>query len=419
MASALPVEAAESSIQPAVGKLRRPAVLQVLPALVTGGVERGTVDIAAALVQSGWTAIVASAGGPMVREVERAGATHVTLSLESKNPLSIHANIGRLARIIGELEVDIVHARSRAPAWSAYYAARRTGRRFVTTFHSPYTLGFPGKRWYNQIMARGERVIAISHFVADHVLANYKVDPERLRVVPRGVDIDSFDTARVYPGRIIQLAEAWRLPDGVPVVMLPGRLTRWKGHTVLIDALARLRRKQPGRLLRCIFVGSDQGRTGYRRELEERARRNGLADTLQIVDDCRDMPAAYMLADVVVSASTDPEGFGRVAIEAQAMGKPVIATNHGAARETVIDGSTGLLTRPGDPDALADALERMLALSTAEREALAARAIDNVRRGFTKQQMCERTLAIYHELLDYRDLVELPVGTASGHPGDQ
>jgi len=399
---------AESSTATGVSKLRRPVVLQVLPSLVTGGVERGTVDIAGALARAGWVAVVASSGGAMVREVERAGAIHVTLPLDSKNPSTIRANIGRLSALIDAYEVDIVHARSRAPAWSAYYAARRRGRHFVTTFHSPYSLSFPGKRWYNQIMARGKRVIAISHFIADHVQAQYGVGPDRLRMVPRGVDLDAFDPMRVFPGRMIQLAEAWRLPDGVPVVMLPGRLTRWKGHTVLIDALTQLRRRQPGRLLRCLFVGSDQGRHGYRRELEKLTRQRELGDVLQIVDNCRDMPAAYMLADVVVSASTDPEGFGRVAVEAQAMGKPVIAAAHGAARETVVDNVTGMLVRPGDAHALADALERMLALGTVEREALAARAIEHVRQGFTKQQMCERTLAVYHELLDYRDLVEPP-----------
>lgn len=403
---AMSSEAAESSIAGARSKLRQPVVLQVLPSLVTGGVERGTVDVAGALVQAGWKAIVASAGGPMVREVERAGAVHVTLPLASKNPLTMCANIGRLSGLIGASGVDIVHARSRAPAWSAYYAARRMGRHFVTTFHGTYSLGFPGKRWYNRVMARGERIIAISNFIADHLTQTYGVPAERIRVIQRGIDLDAFDPAHVFPGRIIQLAEAWRLPDGVPVIMLPARLTRWKGHTVLIEALARLRQRQPGRPLRCLFVGADQGRIAYRRELEERARRHGLADVVQIVDECRDMPAAYMLADVVVSASTDPEAFGRVAVEAQAMGKPVIVTNHGGARETVVENSTGLLTPPGDAGALANALEQALALTTAEREALGQRAIDNARRKFSKQQMCDRTLNVYHELLDYRDLLE-------------
>lgn len=400
--------AAESSIAGALSKLRRPVVLQVLPSLVTGGVERGTVDISAALVEAGWKAIVASSGGPMVREIERTGANHVTLPLASKNPLTMHANVGRLAELIGASGVDIVHARSRAPAWSAFFAARRMGRHFLTTFHGTYSLGLPGKRWYNSVMARGERVIAGSNFIAEHVAAIYGVPRERLRVIPRGIDLDAFDPGRVGSGRIIQLAQAWRLPDGVPVIMLPARLTRWKGHTVLIEALSRLRQRQPGRPLRCLFVGADQGRHAYRQELEDRARRLDLTDVVQIVDECRDMPAALMLADVVVSASTDPEAFGRVAVEAQAMGKPVIATAHGGARETVIDNVTGLLTPPSDAGALADRLERALALTTAEREALGERAIDNARRNFGKRQMCDRTLDVYRELLDYRDLVEGP-----------
>ena len=212
---------------PATG--RAPAVLQVVPALVTGGVERGTVEIAAALAQAGWRSIVASSGGPMVREIERAGAQHVTLPLATKNLLGIRRNIGRLARLIEAENIDLVHARSRAPAWSAFYAARRTGRRFVTTFHNIYGGETRLKRAYNAIMARGERVIAISDFVGSHASAVYHVTPSQLRIIPRGVDRSRFDPESIAQPRIITLAKEWRLQDGVPVVMLPGRVTRWNG----------------------------------------------------------------------------------------------------------------------------------------------------------------------------------------------
>ncbi len=373
----------------------RPTVLQVLPALETGGVERGAVDIARALAEAGWRALVASAGGAMVREIERAGAEHIALPLDAKGPLAIRANIARIIRLIEAEGVDLVHARSRAPAWSALAAARRTGRPFVTTFHGAYSAGNPLKRLYNAVMTRGDRVIAISEFIAGHIRETYRIDEAKLRIIPRGIDFSLFDPARVGAERLVALARRWRLDDGVPVAMLPGRLTRWKGHGVMIDALARLGRDD----IRCLFVGSDQGRTGYRRELEERARRRGVAGVVQIVGDCRDMPAAYMLADAVVSASLDPEAFGRVAVEAQAMGRPTIATDHGGARETLADGETGWLVPPGDPDALAAALGRALSLSTEAREALAGRAIARARERYSREAMCARTLDVYRELI--------------------
>jgi glycosyltransferase involved in cell wall biosynthesis len=384
-----PIEAPSDAV-------RQPVVMQVLPALVTGGVERGTVDMAVALAEAGWKAIVASEGGPMVRELTRAGAEHITLPLASKNPLTIRSNAGKLAQIIKANGVDIVHARSRAPAWSAWMAAQDTGAHYVTTFHGTYNLGgFGLKQKYNAIMTRGERVIAISDFIAEHARRVYGLEPERIRVVHRGIDMARFDPARISPERIIQLAQKWRLPDGYQVIMLPGRLTRWKGQAVLIEALALLGRHD----VRCLLVGSDQGRTGYREELVELIKRRDLTDVVHLADECNDMPAAYMLTDVVVSASTDPEAFGRIAVEGQAMGRPVIATAHGATDETVLPGRTGWLTAPGDPAALAQALDRFLSLSGEERELMAADAMDFVRAKFSKQTMCARTLDVYREVL--------------------
>lgn len=371
-------------------------VLQVLPRLVAGGVERGTIDVAAALMAAGWNAVVASAGGPMVHELERLGATHVVLPVASKNPFVVRANIDRLAAVIRRFDVDIVHARSRAPAWSARYAARRAGRHFVTTFHNAYGMGSTLKRRYNAVMATGERVIAISHFVAEHVAANYAVPPERLRVIPRGIDLNRFDPDRVRPERLVALMKAWRLPDGVPIVLLPGRLTRWKGQLVLIDAIARLGRPE----VHAVILGGGNAR--YRRELEEAVMKTDFAGNFRFIDDCTDLTAAYMLADVVVSASTSPEGFGRVIVEAQAMGKPVIATAHGGACETVLAGETGWLVPPGDAATLAAALAQALDLDEATRFAVAKRGIAHVREQFSSALMTARTLAVYEELVGQR-----------------
>jgi glycosyltransferase involved in cell wall biosynthesis len=213
--------------------------------------------------------------------------------------------------------------------------------------------------------------------------------------VHRGVDLSRFDPNRVSQERIIQLAQRWRLPDGYPVIMLPGRLTRWKGQTVLIEALAMLGRRD----VRCLLVGSDQGRDSYTDELKSLVQRRGLTDVVHIVGECNDMPAAYMLTDVVVSASTDPEAFGRVIVEGQAMGRPVVATNNGAARENVLDGKTGSLVPPDNPAALASALAFALAIGSEERETRAALAIRFVRENFSRELMCARTLGVYAEII--------------------
>ena len=373
-----------------------PVILQVLPSLGGGGVERGTVEMTAALTEAGWTALVVSSGGPMVRDIERAGGKHIQLPVHSKNPFVMRKNKDRLARVVNEYGVDLVHARSRAPAWSALGAARRTGTPFVTTVHGPYGFGLPFKRLYNSVMTRGDRVIAVSEFIRGYILDNYKkVDPDRIRVIHRGVNIDIFDPARITAARVIHLATEWRIPDGVPVVMLPGRLTRWKGHQVLFKALAQLK----DRPMRCLIVGDDQGRTGYRRELDTMVQKLGLQSVVHIVGNCRDMAAAYKLSDVVVSASTEPEAFGRTVAEAQAVGKPVIAPNHGAAPEILLPGVTGWLVPPNDPHALAGALEKALDLDTDARERLAKAAIARVHDNFTTRKMCDATIAVYRELL--------------------
>lgn len=372
-----------------------PVVLQIVPSLVTGGAERGTIEIAAAIVAAGGTAIVASEGGPMENDLRRAGALHLKLPAASKNPIVMYRNVARIAQIVESYNVGIVHVRSRAPAWSARAACQRTGAHFITTFHAPYNFSNALKKRYNQIMAEGERVIAISEFIAQHVRDNYNVDPARLRVIRRGIDIARFDPDRVSAERMIQLSTRWRLPDGVPLILMPGRLTRWKGQTVLLDALAQLKDVD----FRCVMVGSDQGRTAYRRELEGLIASHGLEARVSIMDECNDMPAAYMLSDVVVSASTDPEGFGRVIGEAQAMGRPVVASDHGGAREQVIDRRTGFLFPNGDAAALAAGLRRALSLAPDARARLHDDAIHRVRAEFSKDQMCARTLGVYREVL--------------------
>ena len=374
---------------------KAPTVMQVLPALRSGGVERGTVDIARALIAAGWKSIVVSAGGPMVHELDRAGATHVTLPVGAKNPFKWRRGYDRLVDLAFEHNVDIIHARSRMPAWLAWRAARARDIPFVTTFHGRYGDSNPLKKFYNAVMSRGDRVIAISRFIADEVTRRYGVESERIRIIPRGVDLDLHNPNRVSAERMIKLANEWRLPDGLPVVMLPGRVTRWKGHEVLIDALSRL-----GDLpLHCLMVGPYAGKERYKASLEARISKLGLASKVHLVGGCTDMPAAYKLSDVVISASLDPEPFGRVIIEAQAMGRPVVASNHGGAIESMIDGGTGWLVTPEDPAALAEGIRKALTMSDADRATMSAVAIEHARSNFSRNDMCARTLSVYCEVL--------------------
>jgi glycosyltransferase involved in cell wall biosynthesis len=371
-------------------------ILQVLPSLVTGGVERGTVEITRAIADAGGVALVASAGGRMVPAIERAGGRHINLPLHTKNPLTIWRNAERLAALVRAENVAIVHARSRAPAWSAWLACRRTGAHFITTYHGTYGEDLPFKRHYNAVMAKGERVIAASRFIAGLIEAQHGVDPAHIRVIPRGVDPAVFDPDAVSGDRVARVANAWRLPGGAAIVLLPGRLTRWKGQAVLIDAMSQVAQRD----VCCVLVGSDQGRRRYSDGLIRRAEKLGIADRLRVAGECDDMPAALMLADVVVHASTQAEAFGRVVIEAQAMRRPVIAADLGAPVETVEQGVTGWRVPPGDAAALAAAIEQALALSQTERDALGDRARRAVLAGYTVAGMQAATLAVYAEVLD-------------------
>jgi glycosyltransferase involved in cell wall biosynthesis len=371
-----------------------PALLQVLPALRSGGVERGTLEIAEAQIAAGFRAIVASAGGELVSALEALGARHITLPLTAKSPWAIWRNAAALAGLARAEGVELIHARSRAPAWSALIAARRCRLPFVTTYHGAYNEGFPGKRFYNSVMARGDRVIAISHFIADLIRTRHGVAEAKLRVIPRGVDPRRFDPALVGAERLAALRAAWGVPEGQRIIMLPARVTRWKGQMVLVEAMARL----PGDSF-ALLVGDAAERPAFQAELLARIESLGLKDRVRLVGHATDMPAALLLADVVVHASTDAEAFGRTVIEAQAMARPVIASDLGAPRETVAEGITGWRIPPGDAAALADAIGKALALPSAESAALGARARAAVLSGYTTEAMQAATIAVYRELI--------------------
>ncbi|MEM6902605.1 MAG: glycosyltransferase family 4 protein [Pseudomonadota bacterium] len=373
----------------------RPVVLQVLPSLISGGVERGTIEVARALRAAGGTAIVASSGGPMVKQLRRAGIKHVTLPLKSKNPFTIWRNIKRLEEIIEAHHVDIVHARSRAPAWSAMRAARNAGAHFITTFHAAYGHSSGLKRSYNSVMAMGDVVIAVSDFIARHVADTYEINPHRLRTIPRGVDVATFHPDRVGAKRIKSIVQDWAIATDMPVIVLPGRVSRIKGHRVLVDALSQLGRED----LTVLMVGPTEDKPAFAKELHKQIEQAGLGLTIRLVGPTDDMAAIYAIADLVVCPSLVPEGFGRTVAEAMAMGKPVIVSDQGAPPELVAHGETGWVVPAGDADALADAISRTLSLPEHLLEEMGRRGMQTVQSRFTKDHMCNATLALYDELL--------------------
>lgn len=375
--------------------------MQVVPEMATGGVERTTVEVASAIVEAGGRALVFSAGGRLVPELEALGAKHLHGEANSKNPWTVFvSNVGKLAQIIEQEKVDLVHARSRAPAWSALLAARRTKTPFVTTYHGIYNAKSGLKRWYNSVMARGDLVIANSGYTRDHVMAEHKVDPNKIEVIYRGVDVAAFDPKAVTPKRREELATQWgiALESPRPRAILPARLTAWKGQKVMLEALGHL--KRDGLEMDCLMVGDPQGRDTYRAELGQDIRRLGLEGYVHLVGHCNDMPAAFSLADFAVTPSTEPEAFGRTAAEAQAMGLPVIASDLGGARETVEDRVTGFLSSAGDGKALADCMGRLLALSPAERAAMGLAGAARVRERFTTRALQSATVSLYQRLVE-------------------
>ena len=374
-------------------------ILQVLPALDTGGVEQMTLDTTGALVRAGARALVASAGGRLEPELERAGGEPIHLPLASRNPLTIAANVARIAHVIRSRRVDLVQVRSRAPAFSALPAAALCGVPTVTTYHGVYNARSPLKRWYNKVMTRGDLTIVSSEFTAAHIRIEHGLDPARVLVIPEGIDLARFDPAVVAPERTAAMRASWGVGEGEtrPVFLLAGRLTRWKGQALAIEALRRCAGTGAGSIL--VLAGSDQGRSGYLAELHAQVEAAGLGETVRFAGHVADMPAAYLAADVVLAPSTDPEAFGRTAVEPQAMGRPVLAADHGAVRETVDEGVTGWRVAPGDAEAWAGALLRMMAMTGEARAAMGAAGLARARQIYTLERMTDATLAAYARVI--------------------
>ncbi len=365
-------------------------VLQVLPELEAGGVERTTIEMCEALTRAGHGAFVVCAGGRMEAALSDAGGQLHRLDIGTKNPLHYRKNVRNLIDIIRSENIDIVHARSRAPAWPAYAAAQKTGAHFVTTYHGIYNARSNLKRRYNAIMAKGQIVIANSEYTKSHIIREHATPSDKIAVIPRGVDMAVFDPKNISNEDIQRQRSDWDIPEGAYVILLPGRLTRWKGQLVAIRALEKLQSN-----VHLVLLGDAQGRSDYVAEIRNLTKNLNLSERVRIPGHSDSMPAALSAADLVISASTDPEAFGRVLAEAQAMMRPVIGTSHGGAMETVLEQETGLLVPPNDPVALADAVQSVRNW----RAYNGAIARDRIGLHYSKAQLQEKTLAVYTQLL--------------------
>ena len=386
--------------------LARPTtILQIIPALDTGGAELSAVEIAEAVVRAGGRALIATEGGRLEKTAQDHGAEIVRFSAATKNPLRIVRNAYRLADLVRRENVDVVHARSRAPAWSALMAARRCSRPFVTTYHGAYSERGSLKRLYNSVMVRADKVIANSRFTADLIKQRYATPDDRIRVIYRGVDVQ-FERASVSEERVAAVRARWQVAADQRVVLQAARLTGWKGQATVIAAAGELAREGMPDDVIFVLAGDDQGRTDYRQRLMNQIEQNGLNGRVLLVGHEADMAAAFAASYVSIVASTEPEAFGRAASESQSMACPVIATRLGAPQETVLAGPdhdaanrTGWLVTPGDVTELSFCLSQAFALSDAQYRAMGQRGAQHVRTNFSLEVMKRQTLEVYDELL--------------------
>jgi glycosyltransferase involved in cell wall biosynthesis len=384
---------------------RAATILQIIPQLDTGGAELSTIEIAEAVIVAGGRAIVLTEGGRMLERLKATGADVRIFPAATKNPAKLLANAAAIARMIEADGIHLVHARSRAPAWSALRAARVTKRPFVTTYHGAYNETSAPKRLYNSVMARGDLVIANSGYTRDLIRSRYGTPDGKIRVIHRGVDGAAFDPETVSAERVERLRSAWGVAPGQRVILQAARLTNWKGQHVVVEAARRLH--ADGRLEGIVALAGDaQGRDAYAEGLREAIKAGGLEGRVRLVGHVDDMPAAYLAADASIVASIEPEAFGRTAVESQAMGCPVIATRIGAPPETVLSppehgprSMTGWLVPPGDAAALAEALLAALSLDRVARAQLSLRARAHAAGSFSLRQMRLKTLQVYDEIL--------------------
>ena len=378
-------------------------VLQVIPRLGYGGAETGCYDLAHYLYEQKCKSYIVTSGGELLEYIDKKKVKLIKLPVHTKNPILIIINSIILAVLILFLNISIVHARSRAPAWSCYIATKLTARKFVTTFHGTYNFKSSIKKFYNSVMVKSDLLIAGSNFIFSHISENYKRflnSKKKFLVIFRGINTEYFDADTIKFKKVEKLKNTWKIEENKKIILLPGRLTAWKGQEMFIEAINLFQLKNPELDYVAVILGNDQGRTVYRKKLERLVQQFNLTQKIKFIDNCRDMPLAYHISDVIVSSSIEPEAFGRVSVEAQAMKKPIIASNIGGSKETVIDNKTGLLFDSGNPKSLCDKLDEIIKLDSLTLDLMGREGRKNVINRFNIDKMCLNTYSEYKKLIN-------------------
>ena len=378
-------------------------VLQVIPKLGHGGAEIGCYDLAHYLYENDCSSYIVTSGGTLIKYINRKKVKLIRLPVQSKNPILILLNAILLTIIILILNINIVHARSRAPAWSCLIATKITGRKFVTTFHGTYNFKSNIKNFYNSAMLRSNLIIAGSNFIFSHISENYSkyLKPEKkFLVIFRGINTDYYDPKKIKEKDEIQLISKWKIDKEKKVILLPARLTAWKGHEIFLEALNKLKINESQKKFIAVILGSDQGRKIYKKRLIRLVEQYRLINDVIFIDNFELMPIAYKISDIVISSSIEPEAFGRVAVEAQAMEKPIIASNIGGSNETIIDEKTGFLYPAGNSDLLSQKLSHIFDLNDETLKSMGIEGRKNVIKKFNVEKMCFSTYSEYKKLFN-------------------
>jgi len=378
-------------------------VLQVIPKLGYGGAETGCYDIAHYLPENNCESYIVTSGGDLLKFINKEKVKIIKLPVQSKNPIIIFINFLALIGVILINNISIVHARSRAPAWSCLLAAKITGRKFVTTFHGTYNFNSKIKKFYNSVMVRSDLIIAGSNFIFSHIKENYTkyLDAKKkLLVIFRGINVDYFDPTTKLDSDEKKLLKKWQIEKDKRIILLPGRLTGWKGQEVFIEAVNLVNIELGYEAFYAVILGSDQGRDLYKKKLTRLTEQHRLVNQVKFVDHCKDMALAYKVSDIVVSASIEPEAFGRVAVEAQSMEKPIIASNIGGSNETIVDEKTGFLFESGSAKSLSQKILKALSLDETALKSIGTEGRKNVIQKFNVEKMCFSTYSEYKRILN-------------------
>ena len=378
-------------------------VLQVIPKLGYGGAETGCYDIAHYLPENGCKSFIVTSGGELLKFVDKKKVKVFRLPVQSKNPILILINAIILTFIILFNNISIVHARSRAPAWSCLIASKITSRKFVTTFHGTYNFKSNLKKLYNSVMVRSDLIIAGSNFIFSHIkenYSNYLNQKKKLLVVFRGINVDYFDPTTKLETEEKKLLKQWEIEKDKKIILLPGRLTTWKGQEVFIEAINLVNIELGYEAFYAVILGSDQGRDLYKKKLIRLSEQYRLTKQLRFIDHCKDMALAYKVSDIIVSASIEPEAFGRVSVEAQSMEKPIIASNIGGSNETVVDEKTGYLFKAGDAKSLSQKILKTLTIDETQLKLIGIEGRKNIVQKFNVEKMCFSTYSEYKRLIN-------------------